>query len=129
MINDMEFKIYVPDTEYEKENNRSLITGVSHDENSFLFLGDIASERCSEIMQNNIKHYDYIKASHHGIYFEGSNELYKTISPKIAVITDNDEINTKKTDDIFINLGTTVYHTKNGPVKIISDGKKLKKTD
>lgn len=125
-INDMEFKIYVPDTEYEKENNRSLITAITHGENSFLFAGDMVSERCSEIMQNNLKHYDYLKVPHHGIYFEGSDELYETISPQFAVITDNEEINTKKTDSIFNKLGTNVFHTKNGAVKIISNGKELK---
>jgi len=128
-INDMEFKIYVPDTEYEKENNRSLITAISHGENKFLFTGDIITERCNEILQNDIEIYDFLKVPHHGIYFEGAQELFSAVSPQFAIITDNEKLDTKKTDTLLNNLGANVLHTKNGAVKIVSNGKELKKSD
>lgn len=126
---DMDFKIYTADTEYEKENNMSLITAIYHGESKLLFAGDIETERCNEILQNNIKIYDFLKIPHHGIYFEGAEEFYHTVSPKIAVITDNEKTDTEKTDSILNSLGVTAYHTKNGTLKFISDGKKTIKSE
>lgn len=125
-LDDLDFGIYISKNDYENKNNNSLITAITHGENSFLFLGDIENERCSEIIGNDIKNYNFVKVPHHGIYFERAEELFEKIMPQISLITCDNTGDAEKINIILHNLNSKQYFTKDGEVTITSDGKTLK---
>ena len=123
---DLDFNVYMTKTEFEENSNRSLVTSVTHGGKSFLFTGDINSERVMELLNADIDKYDFVTAPSHGLYFEGLTDFYSAVSPYFTVITDEYNTETDKTEEILHKLKSNIYHTKDGLIKVFSDGITLK---
>ena len=68
--------------------------------------------------------YDYLKVPNFGLVNNNTADFIKTVSPKIASISCSDKNPADQaTLDALQEAGTTVYLTKNGNVKLTSDGK------
>ena len=103
------------------DNNSSLMIGLRHLNNSFLFAGDIEKDRIEDVVSCGIEHYDYLKVPHHGVNEKNSRSFIDAVSPKYAVITCSE----KNPPDVVLveklqNAGADVYRTDNGIVYAIS---------
>lgn len=123
---DLDFTVFTTKTEFEENENRSLIVAVNHGKNRLLFTGDINSERAMELMDADIDCYNFVTAPSHGIYFEGLSDLYTALSPHLTVITDDYNTDTVRTEEILHKLKSNIYHTKDGIIRVISNGESLK---
>ena len=111
------------------DNNSSLVIGMTHQGNKFLFAGDIEKDRIDDVVSGGIGHYDYMKVPHHGVNEKNSKSLIEAVSPKYAVIT----CSSKNPPDVVLveklqNAGAEVYRTDNGIVYALSsaDGLTIK---
>lgn len=122
------FKILGPNSRlYEDSNNYSVIVKLKCDEVSFLFMGDAEKESENEILEQNFDlESDILKIGHHGSSSSSSSRFIKTVNPKYAVISaakDNDYGHPhKETISVLKNNDTEVLYTKNGTIKIETDG-------
>ncbi len=124
-LDDVMFEVSVPKKKsyIEEDNDFSLVISVTHGNNTFLFTGDAEEERTPEILAEFGRHYDLLKAPHHGIYNATTQELINTVKPKYTLITDS----TKKPIDartmlILKGIKSKIYSTKNGNILVSSDG-------
>ena len=109
-------------------NNWSAILHVTHDEQSFIFTGDV--ERAGELDMVNMYGDDLqsnvLKVSHHGSNTSTIQEFLNVVQPQIAVISvgrNSYGHPTPQVLDRLENMGTHIYRTDmNGTVIIISDG-------
>ena len=111
------------------DNNSSLVIGMTHQGNKFLFAGDIEKDRIDDVVSGGIGQYDYLKVPHHGVNEKNSRSLIDAVSPKYAVITCSE----KNPPDVVLveklqNAGAEVYRTDNGIVYALSsaDGLTIK---
>ena len=125
MLDDVIFEVSVPKKKSyaEEDNDFSLVISITHGNNNFLFTGDAEEERTSEILAQFDKHYDILKAPHHGIYNSTTQELINTTKPKHTIITDS----TKKPTDartmlILKEIKSKIHTTKSGNILVSSDG-------
>ena len=124
-LDDVMFEVSVPKKKsyIEEDNDFSLVISVTHGGNTFLFTGDAEEERTPEILAEFGRHYDLLKAPHHGIYNATTQKLINTTKPKYTIITDS----TKKPIDartslILKGIKSKIYTTKNGNIVVSSDG-------
>jgi beta-lactamase superfamily II metal-dependent hydrolase len=124
-IGDMKLVISVPKHDFEKngDNDFSLVTSVYYGEKSFLFAGDAEKKRIKELLKDGLGQYDYLKVPHHGREAENSDDFFKTVKPKIAVITCSKE---HPADEAVLKtlkkLGAEVYEADTKNVIVHSDG-------
>lgn len=117
--------IHVED--YEGENDFSLVTKLVYGETSFLFTGDAQENRMDEIVTQipDIES-TLLKVPHHGRWKENSEKLFRLVSPQYSIITNDKKKMYKDVKKLLKDLGSTVYETKSGDIKVISDGTKLR---
>ena len=124
-LGDMSFEIRGPKgvdySEHSIDNNNSLLVGLTHQGNSFLFAGDIEKYRIIDVLAEGIGHYDFLKVPHHGVNDSQSKEFINAVSPKYAVITCSE----KNPADIVLieklkSIKAEVYMTYDGIVYAIS---------
>ena len=109
-----------------EDNEYSLIVGITHGENRFLFAGDALTERLREFTALDEGKYDFLKVSNHGDYFEGVEAFSQAVSPTYAVITCSDKNPADaRTVAALEAVGARVYLTRNGSVKVTSDGQTI----
>lgn len=128
-LDDVLFKVSVPKKKSygESDNDFSLVISAVHGENTFLFAGDAEEERSAEILSEFGHKYDFLKIPHHGRYNEYTKKLADTLKPTYAVICDSKKKPAEeKTTDAFLSVGSEIYCTRNGSVKVLSDGKEIK---
>lgn len=115
---------------YFNSNESSLISLLSYANFSLLLTGDADKNEELEIARL-IGLVDVLKVSHHGSKTGTSEELLKTLQPKLAVIS----VGKKNpyghpsliTLEILKNLGIKTLRTdQNGEIEIVSDGKQWK---
>ena len=131
VIDDVLFQISVPKKKAyaEGDNDFSLVMSVTHGENTFLFAGDAEKERLAEVLSEFGTQHDFLKVPHHGKHNSNTKRFINTVKPKYAVITDSDKNPAStKTASYLASLKTEVYSTKDGDVKVTSDGKEIKIT-
>lgn len=109
-----------------KDNDFSLVARFVHGENSFLFTGDIMSERIAELLNTSGLQSDFVLLPRHGQYENNLQQFINMVKPTYAAITCSD----KKPEDSRVtqfakNVGATVYLTRNGYINAVSNGKKL----
>ena len=110
----------------DSSNNSSLITSITYKDTSYLFTGDIETERLEEFNKNNTRVYDFIKMPHHGEYDEGIEELITSIDPKYAVITSSkDDKEDKKIVKLLDKYKIKTYYTRIASVSLDSDGSNI----
>ncbi len=83
----------------KKDNNQSLVMRLVYATTSFLFTGDIEEERENELVNIFCPNFssstsacavlqsDYLKVAHHGSIGSFSDNFYRAINPKVAVIS------------------------------------------
>lgn len=78
----------VPSATYENLNNISIVTKLTHGDNSFLFTGDIESQAEKEILDSNANiSAKVIKIAHHGSNTSSAKEFIDKVNPEICVIS------------------------------------------
>jgi len=108
------------------DNDVSLVTEIRHGDLSFLFPGDAEEARLREWLSEHTERYDFLKAPHHGRWNDASEAFYQTVDPALCVITDSEKNPAdEETLSILESLGTKVYLTRNGTIRVTSDGKTL----
>lgn len=108
----------------DQDNDFSLVVSVTHGENSFLFSGDIMSERIEEMIQNNLlAPHTVIKMPCHGQNIEGLDKLLDAVSPEIAIIPAS--LKNPPAGAMLLNLehrGIRWYSPMYGSITLTSDG-------
>lgn len=77
---------------YKDENNYSLITTVTYQDNAVLLMGDALKNRTEEFLLDvppKKNQYAIIKIPHHGDYHKKLKELLAAVCPEYAIITDS----------------------------------------
>ncbi len=117
----------IGDSDDEYDNNFSLITTVSHGDNTLVFMGDAEKDRIREwLSAAKDRTCDLIKVPHHGVYNKAVKELAAAAKASIAVVTDSDKNPADaKTLAAFEENGARVFSTRDGTVHITSDGTSL----
>ena len=114
----------IGDSEDEYDNNFSLITTITHGDNTLVFMGDAEKERIREwLSEGKDRTCDLIKIPHHGVYNKAVKDLAGAAKASIAVVTDSDKNPADaKTLAAFEENGAKVLSTRDGTVHIVSDG-------
>ncbi len=116
-------------------NNSSIVSRLVCHNSSFLFMGDAETEIEDKILNTNLNiKSNVIKISHHGSVTASSEKFLEKVDPKIAIIMvgKNNNFNhpslrlIKRLDKLNIKLFRT---DQDGTIKIISDGKKIYKSN
>ena len=117
----------IGDSEDEYDNNFSLITTITHGDNTLVFMGDAEKERIREwLSEGKERTCDLIKIPHHGVYNKAVKDLAGAAKASIAVVTDSDKNPADaKTLAAFEENGAKVFSTRDGTVHIASDGASL----
>lgn len=124
----LEFTIYPPmESSYEKENNYSLCTLVTHGTVHMLFTGDALAERSRELMEIDWPEIALFKVPHHGRVNDASETFMQTISAESAVVTAVECSNEIRA--CAEEAGTQLFCTADGDVMFESDGKVLRVLD
>lgn len=90
--NDFEVKLVSPIKEYDDNNDMSLVLQITHNENSFLLMGDASSEVEEDILNSNPNiSADLIKIGHHGSSYSSSANFIEQVSPKFAIISSGND--------------------------------------
>lgn len=115
-------------SEYDDENNYSLITSVTYGEKNFLLMGDALKQRTEEFvdrMSTDTK-YDLVKTPHHGDYNKKLKSIFEQGNVSAAVITAaGDETIETKLMSLLEENNVDIYVTYNGTVVAKTDGKTL----
>lgn len=126
-LDETDFLIYPPEkSSYDEEDNDfSLVISMTCNNRKFLFTGDCEKERLNELMDQtefDLSH-DVLKVPHHGKKEKNSEEFFKSVSPKAAVITcAKDTPVSEEICDILNETGCKIYLTSNGCVTLLCDG-------
>ena len=106
------------------DNDMSLVAELHYGDDSYLFAGDIEKDGIVAFLQANHGRFDVLKVPHHGNKSPLSDELFESVQPQIAIITDSaDEPADKKTLKLLAQNGATAYCTStSGTVVVQSDG-------
>lgn len=107
----------------DEDADYSLVTSIRHGDNTFLFAGNVRSERIAEMLQSGVSAHTFLKVPNYGQFESNSAEFFKAVSPKFAVIPCSDKNPAaQETLDALAALGTRVYETRNGSLALTSDG-------
>lgn len=110
---------------YKKENNYSLVVKVTHGDIVMLFTGDAQKKRSIELEQISWGDIDLYKVPHHGRANDESENLFKLVSPRIAVVTSDDcDVEIK---DSARECSSELYFTVPDGLILISDGTNIYK--
>ena len=95
-----------------------------------LYAADIGAETEKELAKKYDLSADILKVPHHGSKFSSSAGFLQAVNPKISAIGVGKNTYGHPTDQVLnrlANIGSKIFRTdKNGTVKIIFDGEKLK---
>ena len=87
IVNELSIEMLKTDKVYRDTNDNSLIMKISLYDCHFLFMGDASKEVEKDLYNEYGKiDIDVLKVSHHGSSTSTGNDLFKMISPKIAMI-------------------------------------------
>ena len=131
-LGDLKFIVNGPEKKYDnnESNNSSLIVSVKYVNTDFLFMGDAQNSRIKDFLAQNDAKYDFIKIPYHGHYQKRLEDLLKVTMPKYAVITcSKEEPEDVETIKLLMSLKINYYLTKNGSIKIVSDGNEVRKSN
>lgn len=123
------FEINIPKkTSYEvkQDNNSSLVVLMSNGNNRFLFCADAMELRLSELIKDNIGHYDFVKLPYHGKYLENYSEFLDMVTPQYGAITCSNK-NPPSSDTLALldEYGIEIYQTRDGTISVFSDGNQI----
>ncbi len=108
------------------DNELSLITTVTHGSQRLVFTGDAEKGRLQEYLAGSPAPCTFLKFPHHGDYNKALPELVQALKPSYTVICDSAKNPAEeRTLALLEREGVTCYETKDGAVRIESDGKSL----
>ena len=109
------------------DNNFSLITTLTHGDNSLVFTGDAEKARIREWLSEKERgKCDFLKVPHHGIYNGALDELFSALEPDFSVICSSKKHPAEtRTLELLKEYCPNIFETRNGNVLVISDGNKL----
>ena len=128
-IQECEFKILPPKAkQYDRkeDNNASLIVEIHYGDFHFAFLGDAMEERIEEYKSDIHAPFDFLKLPYHGNYLQNLDSLLELTKPRYTAICDSvKNPSDDKTIELLEEKGIEHYETKNGTIRIRSDGKTI----
>lgn len=128
-IGDMKIRIQAAEQgeAYTDVNDLSLVTWVTFGSRKFLFTGDIAEERISELLASGEDlRADWIKMPHHGRYEENLGELLDAVKPTFAVICcSNKHPASEDTLNLLNERQIEVFDTSEESVVTTCDGEQI----
>ena len=117
---------YVPNANGDEgnDNDLSLVLGLTHGNDSYLFAGDLEKEGIDAYLEAGHGTFDVLKMPHHGEKSGNTDELLDDVKLQIAIITDGaDDPADKKTLKLLKTAGVEVYRTAaDGTIVVTSDG-------
>lgn len=130
---DAYLKILSPskDFEYTDLNDYSIVTQLTYEDTSFIFMGDASSAVEKNIISHeNLKQVDVLKVGHHGSNTSSSKKFLEMTSPQCAVIlcgADNsyNHPHNKVLERLEKNAGMILRTDIHGTIIISSDGKNI----
>lgn len=125
-INIYKYKLFFisPITDYNNENNNSLVMYLDINNFKFLFTGDISSDVEKDIINKYKLDIDVLKISHHGSKTSSSYEFLNSIKPKYSIISVGIDNRFNHPSNLTINnlkkVKSNIYQTStDGSIKII----------
>jgi competence protein ComEC len=107
----------------DEDDDFSLVVSVRHGKNSFLFAGDIRSQRINELISSHDLKHSFLKVPNHGVNDDSSASLFAAVSPEYAAVFCSDK---NPASEAVISaleaLKVKIYQTLNGSIAITSDG-------
>ena len=128
-LDDLEITVNGPTYLFDsnESNNSSLIVSINYKNNKFLFMGDSENARIKDFLSTNNETYDFMKVPYHGNYLKRLSNLIESTNIKYGVITcSNTEGCEDETLEVLNNYNVKYYMTKNGSIKVLSDGINIK---
>lgn len=117
------YEITVPG---EYDNNFSLITTVTHQDNRLVFTGDIEKSRIRSWLAEGQETCVFLKIPHHGVYNQAMEDLINTLQPKFTAICSSAKHPAdSETIEIIKKVTPEIRQTKDGKITVISDGKNI----
>ena len=111
---------------YDTEEDMSLVTTVTHGDNTMLLCGNIREARIAEVTETITDTFDIVKLPDHGFLFDGMGEFLDRYQPQYALISDS-TLNEVSYDllSLLAEKNVTYYRTADAYVCITSNGKRL----
>ena len=108
-----------------QDENASIVVSLTHGDVKMLFASSVQSERMYEMLKSgNLGKYDYLKVPYFGLVNNNTADFIAAVSPKIASISCSDKNPAdQETLNALASVQAQVYLTKDGNVKLTSDGK------
>ena len=104
---------------YEQSNDYSILAELVYGQTRFLFAGDAESVRLQEYLSGTPHTADVLKVPHHGRWDALSDDFFKAVMPRYAVITcDSDNMPDQQVLDALKALGAEVHGTVYGDVML-----------
>lgn len=129
-LDDVDFKVYPPKKAYygeDDENDFSLITKVTHHNNTMLFTGDAMEQRLDEEM--DIGKCTLLRVPYHGKKLENLKDFLKATEPQCAVVCTAANEFSSKTLKTLQDMKIPTYATCfNGNITALSNGKTIEFT-
>ncbi len=111
---------------YSTEEDMSLITAMTHGENTFLFCANIGPERITELRETLTEPFDVVKLPEHGTMFDGMDAFLTQYNPTYAMISDS-SLHSAPYEllSMLAEKNITYYRTHDAYVCAVSDGKDI----
>jgi competence protein ComEC len=119
--------IYPPlSSNFEGQNDYSLVTKMIYGETDFLFAGDAEDDRIEELLKQipNVESM-LLKVPHHGTLMDDSEMFFKAVAPQYSIITCDKKKMFEDVTDMLQSLNSKVYTTNDGDITVRSDGEKM----
>lgn len=117
----------VPEKSDAFVNNKSIVMKITYKNKTFLFTGDIYSEKERELVENmkDALDVDVLKAPHHGANTSSSKIFIDAVSPKYTIFTSNKSFGLNEYNN-YKGAGSEVYITGiDGNILLTSDGNNI----
>jgi len=87
-LNMSSLQIFPPREKYENLNNYSIVSKLTHNENTFLFMGDAEKEVEQNLLKQNINlNSKVLLAGHHGSNTSSNKDFLEKVDPQLCVIS------------------------------------------
>lgn len=127
-LGELNITVNGPTTIYDsnESNNSSLIVSIKYNNTGYLFMGDSQNNRIKDYLNSHSEKYSFIKIPYHGNYQKTLEGLLEVVNPNYAIITCSSvEPDTSETEGLLNKLNIKYYLTKNGDIKLKSDGESI----
>ena len=113
-----------PDKVYDKNesNNSSLITKITYQNTSYLFMGDSENNRIEDYLEYHRDKVDVVKLPYHGNYQKKDKDLLEVVSPKYVIVSTNEDVFEDKLVRLLDEGNYHYYVTKDGAITLTSNG-------